>query len=408
MMATYDIWNSTAAAEMSNVSVVAMGTEAPQAPSTSGHPSMLTRYIFETALCMPISILGIIGNILASVVLIRQRPRLSTTILLLSLAADDSLILLSTILLRSLRYLAYYHNVMDAYLAHYHSIFLVIYPLVYFIRMFNIWLTVLLTIDRVIAVCKPLHTSRICTISKAYRNIIIICICSFAFSIPRLFEFKYDSDNPFKFTSTNLLKNQTYTIGYRIITFSLFMYIIPMSALVILNAILLRTIKKADLHRTSMNKSSSSRSNSQSITAIVVTVVSITILCNCAALIAHILWSLHEMMPRLKHLETYRRYMSLVANLLVTINSALNFVVYCACSRNFRLTFRRTFRCHRGTHIYRLTIKDSDARSNATVTSSLFRFSTKKKSLVTDNIPMRKNIGHDHAQRHELNPRFKS
>ena len=60
---------------------------------------------------MPLAILGIIGNILACIVLCRQRPRFSTTVLLQGLAITDTFILLCTILLRSLRYIYHQYNV---------------------------------------------------------------------------------------------------------------------------------------------------------------------------------------------------------------------------------------------------------------------------------------------------------
>jgi len=43
--------------------------------------------------------------------------------------------------------------------------------------------------------------------------------------------------------------------------------------------------------------------------------------------------------------ELSRRYISQLSNLLITLNSASNFVVYCLCSRNFRAVLSRRLRC---------------------------------------------------------------
>ena len=43
--------------------------------------------------------------------------------------------------------------------------------------------------------------------------------------------------------------------------------------------------------------------------------------------------------------ELCRRYVSQISNLLITLNSASNFIVYCLCSRNFRAVLLRRLRC---------------------------------------------------------------
>ena len=43
--------------------------------------------------------------------------------------------------------------------------------------------------------------------------------------------------------------------------------------------------------------------------------------------------------------ELCRRYIAQLSNLLITLNSASNFVVYCLCSRNFRAVLSRRLRC---------------------------------------------------------------
>ena len=43
--------------------------------------------------------------------------------------------------------------------------------------------------------------------------------------------------------------------------------------------------------------------------------------------------------------ERCRRYLAQLSNLLITLNSASNFVVYCLCSRNFRAVLGRRLRC---------------------------------------------------------------
>jgi len=63
------------------------------------------------------------------------------------------------------------------------------YPTVYFLRLLSVWLTVLLTVDRYIAVWYPLDARRLCTMRRTYIVMAIITLVTLAFCLPRYFEF---------------------------------------------------------------------------------------------------------------------------------------------------------------------------------------------------------------------------
>ena len=86
-----------------------------------------------------------------------------------ALAVADTLVLLIVFVLRSLRYIAPLINYADYKNVH-RSLYAWLFPCAYMLRMVNAWLTVLLTVDRYIAVCRPLHAQRLCTIQRAYRE----------------------------------------------------------------------------------------------------------------------------------------------------------------------------------------------------------------------------------------------
>lgn len=309
-------------------------------------PSMLTRFVAETVIAMPLSGLGLIGNILAVVVLLRQRPRLTTSVLLIALAVADCMVLLLTILLRSMRYLSYFTGHVQGYLSAYHYIFITLYPSTYFIRLVDTWLIVLLTIDRYIVVCHPLKAQASCTIAKTRRNILILVVVSAIFCLPRYFEHKLDYSNPFKFSQTQLTENAVYTVVYRVLLYLIVMYMIPTLTLVVLNVSLLKALRVAERQRMALsNGGTPCRGHGRSITAIVVTVVTISILSNTVALLSHLLWSLQLCFEQLSYLELPRRYTSLLSNIFITFNSAINFLIYVFCSRSFRLHFLRTCNC---------------------------------------------------------------
>jgi len=104
-----------------------------------------------------------------------------------ALAVADTLVLLIVFVLRSLRYvtdLVNYTNYRDVHRTLYEWMF----PCAYILRMVNAWLTVVLTVDRYIAVCRPLHAQRLCTIQRAYSNIVAVTAASVIFCLPRFFE----------------------------------------------------------------------------------------------------------------------------------------------------------------------------------------------------------------------------
>lgn len=166
----------------------------------------------------------------------------------------------------------------------------------------------------------------------------------------RFFEYKIDLDDPrgFKFVLTPLIQNQVYTISYRILLFFVFMYGVPITILVVLNTKLLMALHEADSYRANIREKSGHKygpKSNRSITVIVIAVVSISIVSNLTAMVSHLLFSLNECYKQLSYLEVYRRYTSLVGNVLVTFNSAVNFIIYCLFSRNFRQALVRTCAC---------------------------------------------------------------
>lgn len=115
---------------------------------------MTVRVIFEVVLTTPVAVFGLVGNGLAFGVLWRQnrKGRLSTVFVLKCIAVTDVAILLLTLLLQTIRYTDYCLVRLADYRAHNGRVYLVAYPLVFFFRLSQTWLTVLLTIDRYVAV----------------------------------------------------------------------------------------------------------------------------------------------------------------------------------------------------------------------------------------------------------------
>lgn len=317
------------------------------------------RVICEVWISIPIAVAGIIGNILSLIVLCHHKQILTTTLVLQALAIADTMVLVLTLLLRSFRYVG-----IPGYDEMLPYVFPWAFPTMYQIRLVDTWLTVLLTVDRYIAVCHPLHAQHLCTIRRTYVIIIVTVAAVTLFCVPRYFEYERVDLSVARtgFRPTALMANQAYAIGYCIIMFFVVMYLVPMTILTVLNGWILVALRRSQAMRsatlgfhqgasTASGVSSarhtgngSSSAATRTVTLIAMTIVLICIVCNVMAMVAHIIYSLQTAFrEELGFLEHYRRHLANYSNILITLNSAINFVVYCAFSRKFRNVFVRVF-----------------------------------------------------------------
>lgn len=103
------------------------------------------------------------------------------------LAVADTLVLINVFMLRTIRYL-WTGPTAQFYHAHF---YFVLFPITYILRLVNTWLTVILTIDRYIATCRPLYAQILCTMKRTYASMIAVVVASIVFCLPRFFESVY-------------------------------------------------------------------------------------------------------------------------------------------------------------------------------------------------------------------------
>jgi predicted PurR-regulated permease PerM len=177
-------------------------------------------------------------------------------------------------------------------------------------------------------------------------QIVIIWLVSLVYSLPRYFE--YEIRNGSTEVTDLVRKNKLYTVLYRIVCHFILMYFIPMVLIIVLNLRLLYALKKSHRVRKRLSKRNSGQSarhkEQQSVTIVVVSVAVVFFSCNLLAMTSQIIWSLQECFHDvMSHLENYRRYMAHVSNVMVTLNSATNFLIYCSVSKTFRKNFTQLF-----------------------------------------------------------------
>lgn len=282
-------------------------------------------------------ILGVLGNAMAMIVLTRRTMRSSTNIFLTALAGWDTLVLLVVMLLICLLELSEpFRQQVFPYIVAY------LYPLALAAQTATIWLTVSFTVERYIAVCHPLKAASMCSIPRARLVVLCISVVAVLYNVPRWLEYsivRYTdplNQTCISYAQTSLAKDSIYHKIYFGWLYFLIMCFIPLCSLTILNFFLIRAVRRSKHERKSMNVRESRENN---VTIMLVSVVIVFIICQVPALIYNMAYSID--MPKVSNSKSWTVF-SAFRNFLVTLNSAVNFILYCALGQKFRRTFVRT------------------------------------------------------------------
>ena len=152
--------------------------------------------------------LGVIGNAVSFIVLLRDRGRFATSFLLQALAVADTLVLLTAVPLYVVPPVFPYTGMLAGYYTTYISILPILWPIFLIPYTFTVLVTVLVSMHRYCVVCKPMvmscahisglnstatrTSSRFCpsNAAQARRRVAILAVFSVIYNIPRFFEYE--------------------------------------------------------------------------------------------------------------------------------------------------------------------------------------------------------------------------
>ena len=290
-----------------------------------------------------ISILGILGNILSMVVLCHPRMRSPTSVFLIAQAIYDSVVLVNFVLCMSLP------TIHSESLRRYMFIFPYIqpyaYPLALTAQTCSIYTTVGFTVERYIAVCHALKAAKFCSISRAQKSVFLIFICSAIYNIPRMFEYRtvtYTNEQTnisfTTFDQTNLSRNPLYQHIYFIYMNIFIMLLLPFTVLTVLNILLIRAVRKSS--QTEGKQVSKKQKTENNLTVMLISVVGVFLVCQISSIVDNIFMATLE--KEVLDTEPFIK-LTCVSSVMVIINSAGNFYLYCVFGEKFRRIFCQIF-----------------------------------------------------------------
>ena len=223
----------------------------------------------------------------------------------------------------------------------------------YFTQVFHtisIWLTVLLAVWRYIAIARPQNNEIWCSLDRTQYAVILIFICSIIFNIPNYIALTITTHHRGNYTlyvvnfSELALKDDGLLKDLNFCIYSVVMKLLPCAALTWLSIALIQKLLEAAKRRAAlMQRNSSGRAAGAESQADRVTKMLLAIL--ILFLISEVPQGIAGLLVIIPGYGFLNCYMNLgdIMDMLVLFNSAVNFILYCSMSQQFRTAFNQLF-----------------------------------------------------------------
>ena len=302
---------------------------------------IIYRVIIDVFVVGFLCLVGFVGNALSIAILYRDHDRKNTTNWLLqTLALVDTLYLIACVFIQPIKTI---HDHTD-WMPSLKWTFPYIYPYVWVgasvAQTITVWMVMLVTIDRYIAICHPLK-NHLRSVERAKVAVLFIILASICYNIPRIFEreldHKFDPCTNLTMPYSNkspLWSNKAYFLIYKTIMYFIFRAIGPLLVLILLNMRLINALHL--MRKKHKDITSKTNKNRENITLMLVAVVSVFIVCMIPDLVLRIFLTLSNYIPGLTFDIMRLRYANSITNMLLTVNSSINFLIYCLIGKKFR------------------------------------------------------------------------
>ena len=287
----------------------------------------LFRFVFIGVLVSSVCVLGLLGNTFSLLVYHRDRSSATASLLLQSIAGADNCFLLLWLLHYSLRELLVFYQLDTHYIS---LLRMYTFPMLYMAQMLTIYLTVVIALNRFVAVCWPYRAPTLCTLTNCYRQIAFVVVVSIVYNLPRFFELRSDGDRGV--VRTRLGRNDTYRWIYTDVMYYCFTFVVPLITLSVASSCVIYRYRQIHRRRASMTsrRRGGGTANDNNITLVMILVVGVFMVCQAPARLVQMIFSY-----KFSHCRQLQFYLIHVSNSLEVLNSSVNFIIY--------VTFRRRF-----------------------------------------------------------------
>lgn len=342
-----------------NTTLAVMGDNITQAPdntvvSTATSMEQFSRNFAKVHgyVADVVCIFGVISNILNVIVLTRRHMITPTNCILTALAIADFLTMLTYLV-----YATYFYIATEPGLGGNHS-----QGWMYFILIHNhfiitchnmaMWFTVSLAVFRYIFVCHHVIGNRLCSLNRAILTINIIVIATIVVCIPNYFLYRvvkisdlggYKNVSGYWIVDSNLVLEHDF---YKVSIFWFFgviMKVAPCILLTLLSSMIILTMHQASKRRVRLLQQTRSSDHDVNhehnrTTWMLVSVVLFFVITEMPQGILAMVSGLNE-----RFFTQIYSNLGDIMDLLVLLNSAVNFILYCIMSQQFRDTFKNLF-----------------------------------------------------------------
>ena len=174
-----------------------------------------------------------------------------------------------------------------------------------------------------------MYFSSLCFLFQVRKAVIFTFVTAVLYNIPRYFEFEVSHTRTYLIDKTPLAMNVVYRYLYNLILYALCLFFLPLHLLIYLNARLVWALQRGKKQWETLQFR---QRKEQNLTVIPLSIVLVFFVCGTPSLVVNMIDSMD---PYSLEKSSFIIFM-VVANLLVVLNSACNFIIYCLLGKKFR------------------------------------------------------------------------
>ncbi|MCL4144019.1 UNVERIFIED_CONTAM: hypothetical protein GTU68_011148 [Idotea baltica] len=329
-----------------------------------------------------------VANTLIVAVLVQRPMRTPTNVLLIAISLSDLMTLITPAPIFFYMYALGHHRnpIYPIPLCYTWYFFFDIFPNTFHTT--SIWLTLALGVQRYIYVCHPPMARVYCNVKRVTKVIACIVASASLHQGLRFFEFRYDEtcvvwDHKILsacniFYSKWIWNHLNLYYGSYFWFRVFFVHLGPCTILIVLNLLLFKALRKAEIKRRKMVKENKKKEclklrDSNCTTLMLIVILSVFLITEiplAVITLLHIFSSqgyINFFTPDEYHI--IQKYF-IVSNFFITVSYPINFAIYCGMSRQFLETFKETF-VRRGFFCKKKVIKPSALASQRSSVSAI-------------------------------------